>query len=213
MEDRKSKIENKRYGIIVVGTSQGGFHALKTLLTGLPSGFPLPVVLVQHRDENAGDTLGLLLQESSVLPVKEVDDKEEILSGRIYLAPSGYHLLIEGDHFALSTEAPVWYARPSIDILFESAAEAYGDKVIGVVLTGANEDGAQGLAAIKKRCGLAVVQDPKTAESPRMPEAAIAATTVDKILQLEEIGPFLKDYVENNFLKFSQPSFVKKRRK
>ena len=154
--------------------------------------------MVQHRDKDSENILNSILQEFSPLKVKEPEDKEVIRSGYVYIAPQNYHLLVEEDHFALSIDAPVWYARPSIDILFESAAEAHGQKVIGIVLTGANEDGAKGLAAIKKRGGLAVVQEPKTAENPRMPEAAIAATAVDKILPLEEIGLFLTKIVSSD---------------
>jgi two-component system chemotaxis response regulator CheB len=131
------------------------------------------------------------LQRSSGLPVSEPDDKEPIARGRVYLAPRDYHLLIEGRHFALSTEAPVCYARPSIDVLFESAADAYGKDVIGVILTGKNRDGARGLAAIKKCGGLAVVEDPATAEAREMPEAALAATIVDRVLPLGGIALFL----------------------
>ena len=121
----------------------------------------------------------------------EAEDKEAIVPGRVYLAPAGYHLLVEDEHFALSTEPPVWYARPSIDVLFESAAEARGAQVIGVILSGANADGARGLAFIKRCGGIAVVQDPATAESSAMPNAALSATETAEILPLEEIAPFL----------------------
>lgn len=186
-------------GLVVIGLSTGGLHALSVLLASLPEDFPLPVVVVQHREKGSDeDRLTWVLRQHGHLAVKEPEDKEVIRAGNVYLAPPDYHLLIEGDHFALSTEAPLWYARPSVDILFESAANAYGKNVIGIVLTGANEDGAQGLATIRKRGGLAIVQDPKTAESPKMPEAAIAATKVDQILPLEEIGPFLVNIVGSN---------------
>ena len=180
-----------RNKVIVVGTSLGGLDALRSLLTDLPGDFPLPVVVVQHRSVESDDTLSTLLQRHSMLPVKEVEDKEAILPGHVYLAPADYHLLLEEDTFALSTEAPVGYARPSIDVLFESAADAYGERVIGVILTGASKDGAQGAAKIKERGGLVVVQDPDTAESRIMPEAAIAAADIDQVLPLSEIAPFL----------------------
>lgn len=179
------------YEIIVTGASLGGLHALKTVLGALPEAFPLPLVVVQHREKSSDDTLSVILRKATTLPVLEVEDKQDVLPGRVYLAPPDYHLLVEGGHFALSTDAPVWYARPSIDVLFESAADVYAERVIGVILTGANQDGAQGLAAIKRRGGLAVVQDPATAESRAMPAAAIAAVAVDAILPLGEIGPFL----------------------
>lgn len=175
------------FPLIVVGTSLGGFSALKTMLRGIPGTFNAPIAIVQHRDKHSGSMLRHSLQQDSALPIQDVEDKDPIRPGQIYLAPANYHLLIEPGQFALSTDPPVMFARPSIDVLFESAAEVYRDRVIGVVLTGANRDGAQGLAHIKTNGGFAIVQDPKTAYCPVMPEAAIAATTVDSILPLEEI--------------------------
>jgi two-component system chemotaxis response regulator CheB len=177
--------------VVVIGTSAGGLAALQILLPGLPQDFPAPVILVQHRGREAGSGLCDFLQRSCGLPVLEPEDKEAIVPGRVYLAPRDYHLLIEGGHFALSTEAPVSYARPSIDVLFESAADAYGKDVIGVILTGKNRDGARGLAAIKRCGGLALVENPATAESREMPEAALVATAVDHVLPLAEIARFL----------------------
>ena len=179
--------------IIVVGTSAGGLAALQVLLPGLSEEFPSPVVVVQHRSKEPGSRLCDFLQKSSRLPVGEPEDKEPIRPGRVYLAPRDYHLLIEAGSFALSTEAPVYFARPSIDVLFESAADAYGDEVVGVILTGANGDGARGLARIKDAGGLALVQEPSTAQAREMPEAAIAATGVDRVLPLREMAPFLND--------------------
>ena len=178
----------RRADIVVVGTSLGGLAALEILLSGLPAEFPLPVAIVQHRGMDSDETLMLLLQVHCALPVSEPDDKDPIEPGRIYLAPPGYHLLVDRGSFALSMDAKVCYARPSIDVLFESAAEAYKERVIGVVLTGASRDGSEGLARIKGRGGLAVVQDPKGAEAPTMPEAAIAKVKVDRILPLPQIG-------------------------
>ena len=182
------------FELVVIGASLGGLQALETLLAGLPQAFPLPVVVVQHRHKDSSDLVALL-QRYSLLPVSEVEDKEEIRPGRVYLAPADYHLLIEASHFALSLEAPVEYARPSIDVLFESAAEAYAERVIGIILTGASQDGAQGLAKIKASGGLTVVQSPATAEGQTMPAAAIAATQVDQILPLSEIALFLSQFV------------------
>jgi two-component system chemotaxis response regulator CheB len=125
------------------------------------------------------------------LPVSDADDKQPILPRHVYLAPPDYHLLIQRGWFSLSTEEHVHFARPSIDVLFESAADAYGEQVIGLILTGANQDGAAGLARIKERGGVAIVQDPSTAERGEMPDAALAATVADAVLPLEEIGPFL----------------------
>lgn len=179
------------FEIVVIGASYGGLSALQILLPDLSPDFPLPVVIVQHRKKDGDDGLCEYLRKRSPLPLIEPDDKEKVEPGHVYLAPRDYHLLIEESIFALSTESPVAFARPSIDVLFESAADIYHERVIGVILTGANRDGASGLAKIKALGGLAVVQDPTSAESRAMPEAAIAATTVDRILPLAEIAPFL----------------------
>ncbi len=177
--------------IVVVGASWGGLRALQRVLVGLPAQFHLPVLVVQHRVAGSDESLVALLQAASALPVSEAEDRDPIRPGRVYVAPPGYHLLVDESRLALSTEGPVQYARPSIDVLFESAADACGAGVVGVVLTGTNADGARGLARIKERGGMAVVQDPATAERPQMPEAALGATLVDAILPLGEIGPFL----------------------
>jgi len=177
--------------IVVVGTSFGGLTALQTLLPALPKNFRAPVVIVQHRSREAGSGLCEFLNKHSLLPVREPEDKETIMPGHVYLAPRDYHLLLDGENFALSTEAPVEYARPSIDVLFESAADAYREKVLGVILTGANADGARGLARIKESGGVCIVEDPATAESKQMPEAALAATRVDQISPLAGIAPLL----------------------
>lgn len=176
------------FEIVVVGASTGGLKALQVLLSGLPAEFSLPMVIVQHRGKDMETGLCEFLARTSCLPVTEPEDKETILPGRAYLAPRDYHLLIEGRGFALSTEAPVCFARPSIDVLFESAADEYHDGAIGVILTGANHDGARGLAAIKAQGGLALVEDPATAACREMPDAAINLTTVDWILPLPEMA-------------------------
>ena len=179
--------------IVVIGTSTGGLAALQVLLPGLAEEHDCAVVVVQHRGKDPGSHLCSFLQKSSRLPVGEPEDKEPILPGRVYLAPRDYHLLIEKGNFALSVEAPVSFARPSIDVLFESAADSYGERVVGVILTGANGDGARGLARIKAAGGVALVQEPSTAQARAMPEAAIAATRVDRILPLGEVAPFLNN--------------------
>lgn len=179
------------FELIVIGTSWGGLKAIELLLSELPKDFPLAIAIVQHRHKNAGDLLSQLLQRHSLLPVLEVEDKQAIAPGHAYLAPADYHLLVEPGNFALSIEAPVLYSRPSIDLLFESAADAYTNRAIGIILTGANQDGAQGLAAIKRRGGLTIVQEPSEAESSIMPSAAIAATQVEYILSLSEIASCL----------------------
>lgn len=179
------------FEIVVVGTSSGGLKALQVLLSGLPAEFSLPLVLVQHRGKDSEPGLCEFLDQRSSLPVSEPDDKEIVLPGHAYLAPRDYHLLIEEKSFALSTEPPVAFARPSIDVLFESAADEYREHAIGVILTGANRDGALGLARIKASGGLALVEDPASAAFREMPEAAIDTADVDRILPLEEIALFL----------------------
>jgi two-component system chemotaxis response regulator CheB len=179
------------FEIVVVGTSVGGLKALQTLLSGLPADFPVPVVIVQHRGKDSDTGLCDFLGRHSRLPISEPEDKEAIVRGRAYLAPRDYHLLVENGSFALSTDPAVGFARPSIDVLFESVADQYRERTIGVVLTGANRDGTRGLAAIKRRGGLALVEDPAFAACPEMPEAAIAGTEVDRILTLAEFGPLL----------------------
>ena len=186
-----TSLGNSPYALVVVGTSLGGLHALEIFLAGFPKNFSVPVAIVQHRHRDSDDSLSLFLQRHCALVVVEPEDKEKIVPGRVYLAPADYHLLVEANHLTLSTEAPVSYARPAIDVLFESAADAYVERVIGVILTGASHDGAKGLAKIKANGGLAVVQEPTTAECMTMPKAAIATVAVDWILPLNEIAPLL----------------------
>lgn len=180
------------FELVTIGASYGGLSALQAILPKLSPEFSLPLVIAQHRGKDAHDGLCEFLRKNSRLPLSEPNDKERIEPGHIYLAPCDYHLLIEKSIFTLSTESPVGHARPSIDVLFESAADAYCERLVGVILTGASKDGARGLARIKSLGGLAIVQDPKTAEAPTMPEAAIKATPhVDQILSLEEMAPFI----------------------
>jgi two-component system, chemotaxis family, protein-glutamate methylesterase/glutaminase len=162
------------YEVVVIGASWGGMRALQRVLSGLPADFPTPIAVAQHRDADAeDDLLPSLLARHTALEVADADDKDELVPGRVLLAPPGYHMLIEDGSVALSIDAPVQFARPSVDELFESAASEYGERVVGVVLTGANADGAAGLAAIKRRGGYTIVQDPATAERREMPEAAL----------------------------------------
>ncbi len=178
-------------GLVVIGTSLGGFRALATLLHGVPADFSAPIVVVQHRRAGSDDLLCALLQRYSPLPVTEPFDKSPIAPGAVYVAPADYHLLIEDGTFALTTESPVTYARPSIDVLFESAAHSYGRAVTAVVLTGSNRDGAVGAAAVLAEGGRVVVQDPSTAESDEMPRATIAAAPAAYVLALDAIAPYL----------------------
>ena len=180
------------YELVVIGASWGGLRAVSEILSALPADTDAAVVVAQHRGSDTfPGGLAALLAHSAHLSVDEVDDKQPIMRGHVYLAPPDYHLLIQRGYFSLSTDEHVRHARPSIDVLFESAADAYGERVIGVILTGANDDGAVGLARIKERGGVAVVQDPRTAERREMPAAALALTPADTVLPLAEIGPFL----------------------
>jgi two-component system, chemotaxis family, protein-glutamate methylesterase/glutaminase len=181
-----------RYQIVVIGGSAGAMAALTELLQVLPPDYPLPIVVVQHLHPlQDGYYLGVLNKQCA-LTVKEAEEKEPIKMGHIYFAPPNYHLLIEDDRtFSLSIDAKVNYARPSIDVLFESAVHVYGSKVAAIILTGANNDGAQGIKLAKARGGLAIVQDPKTASSPYMPKAALEAMQADHVLPPKEIGRLL----------------------
>lgn len=177
-----------------MGVSAGGTAALKELLPCFPASYPLPIAIVQHLHPTQTNFLVMHFNQYCHLPVTEAEEKEPLRPGVIYFAPPNYHLLIESDRtLALSVDEKVNYSRPSIDVLFESAADVYQAGVIGVVLTGANNDGAAGLRAIKAAGGLAVVQDPATAEVPYMPQAALAATSVDYVLPLADIGALLRE--------------------
>ena len=180
------------YEAIAIGVSAGGVKALGIILPHLPPDFNLGIIIVQHLHPSADDSLVHRLNKSCTLVVKLADEKEPIVPGVIYIAPPDYHLMVEEDRtFSLSIDEPVNYARPSIDVLFETAADAYGSKLVGIVLTGANADGSHGLKRIKEAGGMTIVQDPTTAEVDTMPKAAIAATQVDHVIPLEEIGQFL----------------------
>ena len=192
----------KTYDLIVIGCSMGGMHALQVIFQALPKDFPVPLVIAQHRYKTSNDALPSYFRRNSALSVVDATDKQWVEPGHVYLAPADYHLLVdrngERGELSLSVDAAVSYSRPSIDVLFESAADAYREAVIGVVLTGANSDGARGAQRIKRRGGFVIVQEPKAAEAPAMPEAAIAAGRVDRILPLERIGPFLVELCRNS---------------
>jgi len=176
------------YEAIVLGASAGGFNVIKQLTATLPKDFSLPIMVVQHVSDTSDGSWADMLDRESKLRVKEADEKEKIKPGTVYLAPANYHLLVEPDHtLTLTVDERVNYARPSIDVLFETAAEAYRERLIGLVYTGANRDGAAGLAHIKANGGLAVVQDPTTAESPVMPTSAIRAAHPQHVLSPEQI--------------------------
>ena len=179
------------YDVVVIGASWGGMRALERVLSVLPADFPVPIAIAQHRDADAeDDLLPMLLARHTELQVCDAEDKDRLEPGRVLLAPPGYHMLIEDGSVALSVDAPVQFARPSIDVLFESAAAEHGERTLGIVLTGANADGAAGLAAIKRRGGYTIVQDPASAERREMPEAALAVGP-NAIVDLDGIPPVL----------------------
>lgn len=173
--------------IVAIGASLGGLHALQTLLRGIPLTFGCPLVIAQHRRIDGESRLRDLLAGASKLPVIEPEDRTPIAANHVYVAPSDYHMLVEPGILALSIDPPVHHARPSVDVLFESVADAYGPRAVAVVLTNSNEDCARGAAAIKRAGGIVYVQDPETAESPIGPRAALARTAVDGVLRLEDI--------------------------
>ena len=179
------------FQLIVIGCSLGGMNALTLILSALPRTFPVPIAIAQHRYRTSNDSLPAYFRRHVALDVVDADDKQWFRPGHVYLAPANYHLLVEEGEFSLSVDEAVAFSRPSIDVLFESAADAYHEKLAGVILTGANADGARGAARIKQNGGFVIVQDPKTAEAPEMPSAALASTSVDRILPLDRIGPFL----------------------
>ncbi len=177
----------QRFRLIAVGASAGGFAAVCRIVGMLPAGFAIPIAVVLHRSKDSNGLAGIL-QSCSSLRVLEVEDKQPLEEGTIYIAPPDYHLLIDDDTFALSTEERVLYSRPSIDVFFESAADAFGAGVIGVVLTGANTDGSRGLAHIVARGGQALIQDPATAEVANMPAGAKEAVPRARVLGLDDLA-------------------------
>lgn len=182
----------ERFRAVVAGVSTGGVEALKLMLGGLPTDFPLPVMVVAHISPEADNGLALLLDDLCRIRVKEAVELEEATAGTVYLAPPNYHLLVERNAtLSLSVDPPVRFARPSVDVLFESAAVAFGPALIGVVMTGAGSDGSTGLKLIKEAGGVTVVQDPVTAEADPMPSSAIKKVSPDHIVPLADIAPLL----------------------
>ena len=177
--------------LVVLGASWGGLRALEVVLGGLPAGFGAPVVVAQHRQAGARELLAGLLDAHTALDVRDARDGDALVAGRVLVAPADHHLLVEGDHVALSREAEVRHSRPSIDVLLESAARTHGRGAVGVVLTGANDDGARGLQAVRAAGGHAIVQDPADAEAPAMPAAALARAGADDLLALADVAPRL----------------------
>lgn len=179
---------NGDYDFVVIGASWGGLDALERVLSGLPRDFRTPIAIAQHRSPDGGSGgLARLLASHCELPLVDADDKDPIEPGHVYLAPPDYHLLVEPDGFALSVDDAVLYSRPSLDVLFESAADVYRDRLIAVVLTGANEDGAHGVATVRRLGGHVIVQNPVEAERAEMPRAAMNAVRPDRVLSLAAI--------------------------
>ncbi len=178
--------------LVVIGVSAGGLNALSLVLGALPADFAMPIVVVQHRSRDS-DALCDVLQRSCRLNVQEATDKTPTEPGHVYIAPPDYHLYVDEDDLSLSVDAPEFYSRPSIDVAFESAADSRGAGVIGIVLTGANHDGARGLRRIVDRGGRAIVQDPGTAEVPVMPAAALSAVPDATVTTLDELPRLLVD--------------------
>ncbi|NLY41914.1 MAG: chemotaxis protein CheB [Desulfovibrionales bacterium] len=177
---------------IVMGASAGGLEVLRTILQGLPATLPVPILIVQHISPDSDSYLPTLLGKHTELRVKEAEDKETLSAGVVYVAPPNYHLLVEADQsLALCAGSKVNFSRPAIDVLFESAAEVFVSGLVGVILTGANHDGARGLARIKAVGGLCIVQDPQSAQVSAMPLAALAASIVDYVRPAEKIAPLL----------------------
>jgi len=177
--------------IVAVGASWGGLAALSRLIGDLPPDFGVPVVVVQHRSRHADNLLAALLQDVTTLRVLDVEDKEPLEPRHVYIAPANYHVLVERDYLSLTTDPLVRFSRPSIDVTLTSAADTYMSRAIGIVLTGANDDGARGLRHIVDRGGRGIVQDPDTAESPTMPAAAQRAVPEAEVLPLEQIAEHL----------------------
>ena len=185
-------MSGERIEAVVIGASAGAIQALSRILPALPEDYPIPVLVVVHIPADRSDLLASLFQAKCRLVVKEAEDKEPIRPGFVYFGPSDYHLLVEGDRtVSLSSDEPVLYSRPSIDVLFESAADAYGERLVGVILTGANEDGADGLWAVHAAGGVALVEDPAEAFAPAMPSAALARCAEARPASLDEIAAYL----------------------
>ncbi|MFT3705352.1 MAG: chemotaxis protein CheB [Agriterribacter sp.] len=185
----------RKYKAVVIGTSAGGLSALSVLLESLLPDYSVPLIIVQHRSKDQKNLLEEVLQQKTMLPVQQAEEKEKIMPGFVYIAPPDYHLLVELDQtFSLSADEPVNFSRPAIDILFETAADAYREELVGIILTGSNADGAAGIAAINKNGGLTIAQDPSEAVFTEMPKAAIKKG-VTHIYTLSAIGKFLSGII------------------
>jgi two-component system, chemotaxis family, protein-glutamate methylesterase/glutaminase len=182
-----------RVDAVVIGASAGGIEALTALFFALSPGLRPPVFIVLHLPRDRPSVLAEIFERKCAVPVREAEDKETVAPGTVYFAPADYHLLVDrGPQISLSADDPVHHSRPSIDVLFESAAEIYGERLLGIILTGANEDGASGLAAIHDAGGVTVVQSPQTARAPHMVLSALKLRPADWVLPLDEIAEMLR---------------------
>lgn len=185
---------NNSYKAVVIGGSAGSFQGVVKILAQLPKGFPLPIIMCLHRLKHVRNGFVEALSIKSVVQVTEPNDKENIKKGSIYLAPANYHMSVElGNHFALSTEEMINNSRPAIDITLGSCAFVYKEKLVGILLSGANKDGAQGMKQIHERSGLTIVQEPSECMIDTMPRAALAATEIDHVFKVDQIVEFLKE--------------------
>jgi two-component system chemotaxis response regulator CheB len=185
---------NNSYKAVVIGGSAGSFQGIVKILSQLPQGFPLPIIMCLHRLKHVRNGFVEALSIKSVVQVTEPNDKETIKKGSVYLAPANYHMSIElGNHFALSTEEMINNSRPAIDITLGTSAFVYRDKLIGILLSGANRDGALGMKYIAERGGLTIVQEPSECMIDTMPKSALAITKIDHVMKVDQIVEFLKD--------------------
>lgn len=191
------KSSRREFKAVAIGVSTGGVSALKLILGALPADFPIPVMVVTHIAPDSNDGLALLLDSLCAIRVKEADEQEILTPGTVYLAPANYHMLVErGGTLSLTIDPPVNFARPSVDVLFDSAAEIYGSELIGIILTGAGNDGSKGLLSIKERGGLAIVQDPDDAEIGSMPRSALQLLEADYVVILKQVSTLLMKLVK-----------------
>jgi two-component system, chemotaxis family, protein-glutamate methylesterase/glutaminase len=181
-------------GAVVIGSSAGGINVLIPILRVLPPDYAIPLIVIQHRANEQTELLEELLQYKCRIKIKQADEKEKIAPRSVYFAPPGYHLLVEADKtFSLASDELVKYSMPSIDVTFETAAEVFKDELVGIIMTGASSDGAEGIRTIKRFNGVTIAQDPEEAQNPFMPRAAIQTKCIDFIMKVNGIQAFLKE--------------------
>ena len=191
-------MEQNDFDAVVIGTSAGGLFALTSILECLPEDFSLPVIVVQHRSKDEKNLLEEVLAQKCKIKIRQADEKESIKGCMVYFAPPDYHLLIERNNtFSLTTDPKVNYSRPSIDVLFETAAIVYKHRLLAIILTGANHDGAAGMKRVKEKGGTTIAQEPDSAQFPAMPKAAIDTGAIDHVFHLKQISQFLRKACKN----------------